>query len=86
VGSRARPINCQQTIGHAKRGIANPAVAKGRKVSQSGCKKENQFQSYLLEERKEVMAKAPLKKKGCSPVRAGKAPVKKKPSGLKTKK
>ena len=27
-----------------------------------------------------------LKKKGCSPVRAGKAPVKKKPSGLKVKK
>ena len=27
-----------------------------------------------------------LRKKGCSPVRAGKAPVKKKPSGLKVKK
>jgi len=52
-------------------------------------KKENQFQAHLLEERKKVMAygkKSAVKKKGCSPVRAGKAPVKKKPSGLKTKK
>ena len=30
-------------------------------------------------------AKSAVKKKACSPVRAGKAPVKKKRSGLKTK-
>jgi hypothetical protein len=42
-----------------------------------------------VEEGKEVMkygkAKSAVKKKACSPVRAGKAPVKKKRSGLKTK-
>jgi len=37
-------------------------------------------------EREKVMAKSALKKKGCSPVNAGKAPITKKPSGLKVKK
>jgi hypothetical protein len=52
---------------------------------------EDQLETNFLEEGKEVMAKATkkgaygTKKKGCSKVMAGKAPVRKKPSGLRSK-
>jgi len=52
---------------------------------------EDQLETNFLEEREEVMAKSPksgsyaTKKKGCSKVMAGKAPVRKKPSGLRSK-